>query len=139
MENIEISIKLDPVKDGFKETPDTSTLENHAAVIVGTNGKHRCIGDMEVIRVMQSIGNHGIGFPIGDDYVATIDERKILKVGASKFFVGSMMVMKCSGICNIVGENIFDTDIEKIKGLIESRIVTLSTGTEEFSAYQLEY
>ena len=84
------------------------------------------------------MGEHSEGFPIDDMYIATVDDRKIMKIGAARFVVGSIMVMKCAS-GGRVGVSLLDSDIEKIMHEVESRMVTLSTGTEEFSAYQLEW
>lgn len=138
MDNLEIVIKLDPVNDGFKKMPDFGKLKDKAAIIIGTNGKSRTIGDSEVIEVLDRMGKHSEGFPIDEMYIATIDDRKIMKIGSARFIVGSIMVMKCVG-GGCVGASLLDEDIEVIMKAVGSRMVTLSTGTEEFSAYQLEW
>ena len=138
MDNLEIVIKLDPVNDGFKKMPDFGKLKDKAAIIIGTNGKSRTIGDTEVIDILDRMDGHSEGFPIDDMYIATVDDRKIMKIGSARFVVGSFMVMKCAG-GGVVGASLLDADIEDIMHAVESRMVTLSTGTEEFSAYQLEW
>ena len=138
MNNLETTIKLDPVNDGFKQAPDFGNVKDREGIIIGTNGKHRVIGDDEVSKIFDQLAMHSEGIPIGNCYIGMVDSRKILKVGASRFFVGSMLVMKIAGHAGI-GAGLLDEDIQKILTEVESRMVTLSTGTEEFSAYQIEY
>jgi len=137
LDNLEIVIKLDPVNDGFKKMPDFGNVKDNAALIVGTNGKHRVAGDDEVASILDQLEGNSEGVPIGDLYIAVLDDRKVLKLGTSRYLVGSIMVLKMAG-SGAIGAGLLEFDKKKILKEVESRIVTLSTGTEEFSAFQLD-
>ena len=135
MNAVKISIQLDPVRDGIVAFPNAVKVDDRRGIVIGTNGKHRTVNAEEVQDIIDRLDENSVGSTVGD-YIGICDSRKVLTVDGTKYLVGSMLIVKCydSNLFMPVSED----DIAKIVIEFGSRIITLSAGEEDFSAYELE-
>ncbi len=136
MNNLEITIKLDPMNDGIKSMPKEIVSHDRHAVVIATNGDYRVLNQDEFDEMFSRFCPASQSEPLGD-YIMMYNAKQVLKVNSSRFFVGSALVIAQKGMN--FAPSLTDEDIEHIRNEFASRIVTLSTGNEEFSAFELEY
>lgn len=135
VQTMNINIALDPVKDGFYwEQKQTCPKEKHA-LIIGTNGKYRVIGEQEVTEIWGRLnGYYHMDYMGHKVFLVICNSKKIIRVGEAKFFVGSVLVMKGS---KERAEFLTDEEVEYAKMEFTSRLVTLCADGMEFSAYEI--
>lgn len=138
MKQIEINIQLDPVTDGPNFLPEKVTNESKKALVIGTNGEYRLIGEEEVYEIFDRMAAAMVSesdFMGNTDFLAVFNAKKVLSTGGAKFVVGSVLIVKGTreGIALLLDEE----EIEQAKTEFQSRLVTLCGSGIQFSAYEL--
>ena len=138
MKQIEINIQLDPVTDGPNFLPEKVTNESKKALVIGTNGEYRLIGEEEVYEIFDRMAAAMVSesdFMGKTDFLAVFNAKKVLSTGGAKFVVGSVLIVKGTreGIALLLDEE----EIEQAKTEFQSRLVTLCGSGIQFSAYEL--
>ena len=138
MKQIEINIQLDPVTDGPNFLPEKVTNESKKALVIGTNGEYRLIGEEEVYEIFDRMAAAMVSesdFMGNTDFLAVFNAKKVLNTGGAKFVVGSVLIVKGTreGIALLLDEE----EIEQAKTEFQSRLVTLCGSGIQFSAYEL--
>lgn len=135
MNNIEISIQLDPVEDGASFIPDKIKRKDKGALIIGTNGEYRIAEEAEVFGILDRLSVDTASDYMGiTDYLVIFNIKKMLCVSGSKYIVGSVMIVKgtAKGI-----ELLNEEEIAEAKEEFESRLATLCGSGIQFSAYEI--
>ncbi len=135
MDTIEINISLDPINDGASFIPKETEVKNEGALIIGTNGDSKIIGEDDAIALLNKLsGNSTSEFMGKTSYMAIMNDRKIITVADKHYFVGSALVLKSNrnGIA-MLG----DDDYERAKNAFAARLETLVCNGLEFSAYEI--
>ena len=134
MGNIEVNIALDPVNDGAVFRNDKVMRKETGGLVIATNGETRIIGEEEAVRIMDALAENSRGEYLGKTpYIAVFNERKIFRLDAREYLIGSVLVMKntMDGLELLSGE-----EFEEAAKEFESRLVTLVGDGKEFSAYE---
>ena len=135
MQNIEITIQLDPVEDGANWIPKGMKIKGGGALIIGTNGDYRIAEENEVIEILDRLSGCCSSDYMGKtSFLVVYNKKKIVAAGDAKFIVGSVMIVKGSakGI-----ELLDEEEIEQAKKEFESRLATLCGSGIQFSAYEI--
>lgn len=135
MENIEITITLDPLKDGAVIKEKKLKRKNEGALVIATNGESRIVSVDEAERIMDGLSKTGHGEFIGNtDYIAMFNGDKVLDIGTGKCFIGSVLIMKCDGrkLTMLVEE-----EFEEASKAFLNRLITIVGDGQEFSAFEL--
>jgi len=135
MNNIEICIQLDPVKDGASWIPKDVRIKGDGALIIGTNGEYRIAKEDEAIEILDRMSGFCASEYIGKtSFLVVYNSKKVISTGEGKFIAGSVMIIKGSsrGI-DFLDEN----EIEVARKEFESRIATLCGNGIQFSAYEI--
>lgn len=136
MDTIEMSIHLDPVKDGPKWMPKKVMRADKAALIIGTNGQFRFADEDETYDIIDRLSAVSTSDRMGKtDFLIIYNSDKMLRLGDGRFLVGSAVVMKSE--TDGPGLLTFDEAESAIREF-KSRIVTLCSGDSQFSAYELD-
>ncbi len=135
MQNIEVTITLDPIKDGAVIKEKEFRRKNEGALIIATNGESRIVGIDEAEDIIERLSKIGHGEFIGNmDYIAMINGDKILNIGTGKCFIGSALVMKCDDRkLSMLVEDEFE---EAAKAFL-SRLITIVGDGQEFTAFEI--
>lgn len=143
MDELDIRIELDPVKDGIVRFPVNfnkylcGEVIARKALIVGTDLSFRTIGTGEMDSIFEEIGENGLCEPIGKNYLLCFSEKGVINDGYIRYLVGSAVMIKIGYDSRIVP--LSDIDIKKMRTLFAMGTVTLSYGAKRFGAYLLEY
>ena len=135
MKTIEISIRLDPVEDGIRRMPKEENMEGKQALVIGTNGKYRVIGEDETIAIIDKLSDNFRFDYMGKNlFLIVYNASKVISTGESQFIAGSVLIIKAdeNGITLLN-----DEEIENAKAEFAARLVTLCADGIEFSAYEM--
>ena len=135
MQEIKVTIALDPVNDGAEITEIKIKRKDEGALIIGTNGETRIADACEAQRILDMLSEVGHGEYLGNtDYIAIFNGNRIINFGTGKCFVGSALIMKYSdgGLSLLVGDEFKEAAAE-----FESRLITLVGDGQEFSALEI--
>ncbi len=134
--NMNIEISLNPLTDGFVESEgnvDASRGDRHV-LIIGTNGNMRLTDMEEGRQILEAFESCGASMILGDSYIALFNDQKAFDLEESRFFVGSMVIMKMSG--NLLTP-LSEEEITEARELLEGHMATLVSGDQNFSALVL--
>lgn len=134
LDSLEIKIQLDPVSDGIIAFPKKDKIKDQRGIVIGTNGEYRIVNAEEVADIFNRFDDNAMAISTGD-YVGVFDERKAINISGSKYLVGSMLIFKSYNTDIVMP--ITEDDIARMIIEFKSRIVTLTTGKENFSAYEI--
>lgn len=136
MQTIDIRIKLDPVNDGAVIRGSELYRKDEGALIIATNGEKRIANAGEAQEILDRLSENGHGEYMGKTpYLAMFNGEKILRLGTSKCFVGSAIILKYDGeggLSMLSGDEFDEAATE-----FESRLITLVGDGQEFSAYEI--
>ena len=135
MKTIEISIRLDPVEDEIRRMPKEENTEGKQALVIGTNGKYRVIGEDETIDIIDKLSDNFRFDYMGKNlFLVVYNASKVISTGESQFIAGSVLIIKAdeNGITLLNNE-----EIENAKAEFAARLVTLCADGIEFSAYEI--
>ena len=135
MQTVDISIQLDPVKDGIICSFENVKPEDRNALIIGTNGKFRIVDEEEAFSVLDRLGGFCRSEYIGHThFLVVFHSGKVIKAGDGEYIAGSVLILKNGkrGISFMTEE-----EIEKAKKEFAARIVTLCADGMNFSAYEI--
>ena len=143
MEELKISIELEPARDGiiqFPGNPDRKSgaeIKDRKALVIGTDGNFRTIGTDEMDRIFDEMGENGICEPIGEDYLMCFSEKAVIMAEFTGYFVGSAVMIKVGKDSKI--KPLSDMDVKLMRTYFQMGLITLTYGREKFDAYPLEY
>lgn len=134
----DIEIKLNPLTDGIIESKiqvDSISTDRHV-LIIATNGKYRLTDSIEFKDILEGLKNCVGSMILGDsDFIVLFNENKVFSLEDSRFFVGSMLVMK---ICGKDLLPLTDEEIVSVQDLLDGHMATLVSGNHQFSALVLD-
>lgn len=135
MENIEITIQLDPISDGVSDCPDNVKMKGRGALVIGTNGNYKFIDESEAFEIMDKLSGFCSTEYMGKtNYLIVYNSKKVIKTFEGRFFVGSALIVKGAQ----TGMEFIDEDeINTVVSEFASRMATLCSGDIQFSAYEL--
>ncbi|MBO4457374.1 MAG: hypothetical protein J5802_06630 [Butyrivibrio sp.] len=143
MKELDIRINLDPVNDKILNFPvrnnpgDGKNVKNQKGVVIGTDYSYRTVDEDEANRIMSALGDNGIAKSLSENYVMLFSAESIINAEFTRYFVGSVLVLKIGDDSRI--KDLTDFDIDMMRTFFETDLVTLTYGKEKFDAYPLEY
>ena len=136
MNQIAITITLDPLKDGIQGTINNSESTAGRFLVVGTNYEHRIISEKEFFTYIAQMEVYSRQLFFGD-YMVIYDARKEITVSGEKYLVGSFMLAKTcdSGevFCKLSGE-----EVEGVKEQLSGYCTEIIINGERYDALALD-
>ena len=132
---LDINISLDPVNDGAAFLSKKIIRKDEGSLVIATNGKSKILDCDDTAEILDRLSEVSHGEYLGNsDYMAILNEKKILNVGGGKYFIGSALILKGGegGLNTLTGD-----EYEEAKKEFENHLVTLVCDGQEFSALEL--
>ena len=135
MDIVYVNIDLDPIEDGA-EVLFEEDLDDGYLLVVGTNGEDRIIGVEEADAIFDRMSDTALVVRLGrSPFMAVINDKKIINIGGSRYFFGSVVIFKSSK--DRKPELLSDDDYEKAKAEFTSRLSRVNVNGQEFTALEV--
>ena len=135
MEQIQISIQLDPIRDGTNFKPKSVSRKDRCALVIGTDGSFRIASEDEAYQILEALSGVSESDYIGKStYLAVFNANKVLQIGYGKFLIGSAIIIK-AGMNGI--EMLSSEEVEEAKEAFVGRLATLVADGQQISAYEI--
>ena len=136
MQNIDITIQLDPVEDGANWIPKGMKIKGGGALIIGTNGDYRIAEENEAIEILDRLSSCCSSDYMGHTgFIVICNRKKIIRTGDSRFIAGSVLIVKAGKHGT---DLLTEEEIDRAKAEFACRLATLCADGIEFSAYEMD-
>lgn len=135
IQTLEINIKLDPINDGAVVKEIEDIRKDEGALVIGTNRESRRVTPEEADDIIEKLSGHCEGeFIANTPFIAIFYEDRAFTYHGSRYFIGSMIIMKSTrkGLTFLTGD-----EFEAAEKVFKSRLVTFMIHGQSYLAYEL--
>ena len=136
MQDLEIIIKLDPIRDGIKDFFNVGKIEDRRGLLISTTGKYRTIDGDELEAIINQFDENGLTVVIGD-YLGCLNRTKTFSVAGTSYLIGTVVVFKCKGHGTPVAV-LSDDDIDRMRKEFDSRLVKVKIEGQTVLALEVD-